>query len=245
MRTILLLAAGLFGFSFVSCAQQKDKSTINVQPEGLIVFKTGEEYGKANGFPQEWWGKITTNDKASWEIAPDEAQPKTVILSKRTELGILSNFAATPFVIDGKGYASIEGFWQATKYPDLELPDDPRFQLTNWPMKREQVEKLSGFEAKDAGTFASKILKEAGIDWVSYKGLKMIYREPGESTFYQLVRRAMIEKLRQNQKVREVLLRTKDLRLLPDHTQEKDAPKAWGYHLIWEDLRELAKKQLI
>jgi cell division protein FtsA len=70
MRTILLLAAGLFGFSFVSCAQQKDKSTINVQPEGLIVFKTGEEYGKANGFSQD----MTLAISKSLNISVEEAE---------------------------------------------------------------------------------------------------------------------------------------------------------------------------
>ena len=47
-----------------------------------------------------------------------------VILSKRNELGLLSNFAATPFTFKGKRYASLEGFWQMMKYP--EGPADPR-----------------------------------------------------------------------------------------------------------------------
>ena len=59
-----------------------------------------------------------------WEILPQEAKPGEVILSKRNELGLLSNFAATPFEFRGKRYASLEGFWQMMKYP--EGPDDPR-----------------------------------------------------------------------------------------------------------------------
>ena len=41
-----------------------------------------------------------------------------MILSKRNELGILSNFAATPFTLYGKRYASVEGFWQMMLYPE-------------------------------------------------------------------------------------------------------------------------------
>jgi len=34
------------------------------------------------------------------------------------ELGLLSNFAPTPFVFHGQRYASVEGFWQMMKYPE-------------------------------------------------------------------------------------------------------------------------------
>ena len=60
----------------------------------------------------------------SWEILPQEARPGEVILSKRHELGLLSNFAPTPFTFHGKRYASLEGFWQMMLYP--EGPGDPR-----------------------------------------------------------------------------------------------------------------------
>ena len=41
-----------------------------------------------------------------------------MILSKRQkDLGLLSNFAATPFEFHGKKFASLEGFWQAMKFP--------------------------------------------------------------------------------------------------------------------------------
>lgn len=56
--------------------------------------------------------------KASWEILPQAAGPQEVILSKRNELGILSNFAATPFTFHGKRYAIVEGFWQMMLYPE-------------------------------------------------------------------------------------------------------------------------------
>ena len=54
----------------------------------------------------------------SWEILPQAAKPGEVILSKRNELGLLSNFAPTPFTFRGQSYASLEGFWQTTLYPE-------------------------------------------------------------------------------------------------------------------------------
>ena len=62
-----------------------------------------------------------------------------VILSKRNELGLLSNFAPTPFVFHGKRYASLEGFWQMMLYP--EGPGDPRarFSGLEWKYTRARV----------------------------------------------------------------------------------------------------------
>lgn len=62
------------------------------------------------------------NVYSRWEILPQEAAPGEVILSKRHELGLLSNFAATPFVFRGKRYASLEGFWQMMLYPHSGAP---------------------------------------------------------------------------------------------------------------------------
>src|SRR5436853_3125026 len=79
-------------------------------------------------YPAHWWAPVSTNGAPSWEILPQAAGPGEVILSKRHELGLLSNFAATPFTFRGKPYASLEGFWQMMKYP--ENADDPRAKST-------------------------------------------------------------------------------------------------------------------
>jgi len=59
-------------------------------------------------------------------------------LSKRNELGLLSNFAATPFTFRANATRSLEGFWQMMKYP--EGADDPRatFPDLQWDYTREQ-----------------------------------------------------------------------------------------------------------
>src|SRR5258706_14147263 len=78
-------------------------------------------------YPARWFAPVIDPKKPDWEIMPQEAANGEVILSKRHELGLLSNFAPTPFVFHGKRYASLEGFWQMMKYP--EGPDDPRTKI--------------------------------------------------------------------------------------------------------------------
>jgi predicted NAD-dependent protein-ADP-ribosyltransferase YbiA (DUF1768 family) len=174
---------------------------------------------------------------------PQEAKPGEVILSKRNELGILSNFAATPFEYRGKRYASVEGFWQMMKYP--EGPDDPRAKSpgVEWKYTRDQVAQLTGFEAKRAGDLGSANMKKMKIDWVTFEGKQIPYRpkEPGEH--YRLIVEATREKVRQNAEVQRVLLATGNLTLKPDHHQASDSPAAWRYYEILTQIRdELHKK---
>jgi predicted NAD-dependent protein-ADP-ribosyltransferase YbiA (DUF1768 family) len=164
-----------------------------------------------------------------------------VILSKRNELGILSNFAATPFTLHGKRYASVEGFWQMMLYP--EGPEDPRAQApgVTWPHTREQVAQMVAFEAKDAGTLAEANMRKMGIDWVSFEGHRMPYRSREQGEHYRLIFDAMRAKVKQNAQVREILLETRGLVLRPDHIEEPDAPPEWHYYQIWMELRDAWK----
>jgi hypothetical protein len=52
-------------------------------------------------YPARWWTPAPTAGAPAWEILPQEARSGEVILSKRNDLGILSNFAPTPFVYHG------------------------------------------------------------------------------------------------------------------------------------------------
>ncbi|MBX9768856.1 MAG: NADAR family protein, partial [Bdellovibrionales bacterium] len=193
-------------------------------------------------YPPHWWAKIDRGTQVppvpAWEILPHEVEDRTkeVILSKRNELGILSNFAATPFTFEGEKFASMEGFWQATKFP--EGKDDERNSTkVTWKFTREQVKQMVAFEAKAAGDHASSNMKKLGIDWVSFQGKKMVYREPGDSAFYQLIYKAMEAKLMQTELVRVVLMRTGNLILKPDHKDNENGAKAWRYYEIWMQLR--------
>ena len=189
-------------------------------------------------YPAHWWTPISKGGAPAWEILPQEAGPGEVILSKRHELGLLSNFAATLFTFRGKQYASVEGFWQMMLYPEGD--DDPRarFPGLEWKYTRESVAQMTAFEAKSAGTLAEENMKTMKIDWVSFEGKRFPYRpaEPGEH--YRLIVAAMREKLKQNPDVKKVLLATGDLVLKPDHHQEPNAPAAWRYNEIWMEIRQ-------
>src|SRR5437762_8607978 len=55
-------------------------------------------------YPAHWWAPVSKEGAPDWEILPQEAGPGEVILSKRHELGLLSNFASTPFNFRRKHY---------------------------------------------------------------------------------------------------------------------------------------------
>ena len=188
-------------------------------------------------YPAHWWAPVPREGVPGWEILPQEAKPGEVILSKRNELGILSNFAPTPFVYRGRRYASLEGFWQMMLYP--ESGDDPRarFPGLQWKYSREQVSQMSSFEAKDAGTLAEENMNRMGIQWVTFEGKQIEYRPKAAGEHYDLIVAATWEKIRRNPEVKKVLLSTGTLILRPDHYQEADAPAAWRYYDILMKIR--------
>jgi predicted NAD-dependent protein-ADP-ribosyltransferase YbiA (DUF1768 family) len=234
-----LAAFGVFLFLVVagSSARESQCSSQSASPSPPQISRDSR-------YPAHWWTPAPKEGAPSWEILPQEAGPGEVILSKRNELGLLSNFAATPFVYEGKRYASLEGFWQMMKYP--EGPDDQRakFPGLEWKYTREQVAQLTSFEAKAAGTLADQNLKKMGITWVTFAGKQFEYKieKPGEH--YRLIVAATWEKVRQNPEVRKVLLATGDLILKPDHHQEPNPPPAWRYYEILTQIRaELQEDQ--
>jgi hypothetical protein len=193
-------------------------------------------------YPATWWTPAAKEGAPNWEILPQEAGKGEVILSKRNELGLLSNFAATPFKFRGKQYASLEGFWQMMKYP--EGSDDPRarFPGLEWKYKRDAVAQLTGFEAKKAGDLASQNMSKMGIDWVTFEGKQFPYKPAKPGEHYRLIVEATREKVRQNPKVKEVLLATGELVLKPDHHEEPNATVAWRYYEILTQIRDEMKK---
>lgn len=199
------------------------------------------------GYPAVWWQEVTRDGAPDWEILPQDAGPCEVILSKRNELGILSNFAATAFHLGGVRYASVEGFWQMMKYP--EGADDVRANVPGivWPKTRDEVGQLSAFEAKDAGNVGSKAMTILGINWVTYQGRQLPYRIAERGEHYKLIVAAMRAKLDENPEVKAMLLKTGDLTLMPDHRQDPVTSPAWKYFEIWTEIRaelqaEFAKK---
>jgi predicted NAD-dependent protein-ADP-ribosyltransferase YbiA (DUF1768 family) len=188
-------------------------------------------------YPARWWQPIPAQGVPAWEILPQAAAPGEVILSKRNELGLLSNFAATPFIFHGKHYASLEGFWQMMKYPEDDHDPRATFPGLNWPYIRDQVAQLTSFAAKHAGDFADKNMAKMDITWVSFEGKRMEYRPTQPGAHYQIIVAATREKVRQNPEVRRTLLATGNLILKPDHHQETNVPAAWRYYEILTRIR--------
>ena len=191
----------------------------------------------ADQYPAHWWTPVPEANKPDWEILPQAAKPGEVILSKRNELGILSNFAPTPFTLYGKRYASVEGFWQMMLYP--ENSNDPRakFGGFTWPHTREEVGQMTAWDAKNAGAIGEENMQKMGIDWVTFDGKRMKYWSIEKGEHYRIIVAAMRAKLEQNPKVKQILLSTGNLVLRPDHYQEKDPPAEWHYFQIWMELR--------
>lgn len=194
-------------------------------------------------YPAQWWAHVSKDGAPDWEILPQEAGPGEVILSKRHELGLLSNFAATPFVFRGKRYAGLEGFWQMMLYPEGKDDLRARFPGLQWKYTREQVGEMTSFEAKSAGTLAEANMKKLGITWVTFEGRQIEYRPAVAGEHYRLIVAATREKVSQNPEVKKVLLATGDLILKPDHHQEPNAPAAWRYYEILSEIRAELQKQ--
>jgi len=195
-------------------------------------------------YPAHWWTPVPQEGAPAWEILPQAAKPGEVILSKRNELGLLSNFAPTPFVFHGRSYASLEGFWQAMKYP--ENADDARatFPGLKWEYTRAQVEQMTSFAAKRAGDLAETNMAAMKITWVTFEGHRIEYRPLQPGDHYHLIVAATWQKVLQNPNVRRVLLSTGKLVLKPDHYQEPDAPAAWRYYDILMDIRKHLQNNL-
>jgi predicted NAD-dependent protein-ADP-ribosyltransferase YbiA (DUF1768 family) len=212
---------------------------------GLVcVCIGGAAVAGGSDYPAHWWTPVIDAHKPAWEILPQAAKRGEVILSKRNELGILSNFAATPLTYEGVRYASVEGFWQMMLYP--EGSSDPRAQASFliWPHTRAEVGQMTAFEAKAAGDAGEENMRKLGIDWVTFQGRRMPYRSMKRGEHYRLIVGAMRAKLVQNVRVREILLETGNLVLRPDHLQEANAPAEWAYFQIWMEIRrELQRGQ--
>jgi predicted NAD-dependent protein-ADP-ribosyltransferase YbiA (DUF1768 family) len=180
-------------------------------------------------YPAHWWAAAPPESVPEWEILPQAAGPGEVIVSKRHELGLLSNFAATPFTFRGKRYASLEGFWQMMLYPEGPADARARFPGLEWNHTREQVAQMTAFEAKRAGALAEQNMARIGFGWVTFEGHRFAYRSARPGRHYRLIVAAMREKVRQNPEVKQVLLATGDLILRPDHHQEAGACPEWRY----------------
>lgn len=100
---------------------------------------------------------------------------------------MLSNFAPTPFELDGRTYQSVESFWQGLYFPEGSL-------------ERDEIAGISGGQAKRAGK-----LKRGGLTHVVYQGKPV---EIGSPEHHELMRQALRAKFSQNRLAFDHLLST-------------------------------------
>lgn len=219
---------------FLGCSSSNSSSGIkkNIVPTKAI------DLNWQNDFPVHWWQEVPRKEAKYWEILPQDAGYMEVILSKRNELGLLSNFAETPFVYHGVCYPTVEAFWQMMKYP--ETADDPRRQWSStWRWTRKQVAGMNGFSAKAAGNYANDLMDKNDANWVTFEGKKIVFATTPSGEHYKLIWEALLEKIRQNPEVLKTLMSTKNLKLRPDHVVSEESPREWHFYLLWMDIREL------
>jgi predicted NAD-dependent protein-ADP-ribosyltransferase YbiA (DUF1768 family) len=128
---------------------------------------------------------------------------------------LISNFAATPFELDGEEYASVEGFWQSLRVTSRS--------------ERRRIAALTGGAAKRAG-------EEIGApEVVSYGGHELVWGSPEH---WDLMRRACRAKFAQVEEARSALLATRPRPLV--HRMRRDSRSIPGAIMagIWIGLRD-------
>lgn len=130
-------------------------------------------------------------------------------------LRLVSNFAHTPFRLDGQDYQSIEGFWQGLKFPD--------------EVDRRRHVALYGPAARDAGHDAP------AADTFVYAGETV---RVGTYDHWQLMEKACGAKFAQHAAAREALLSTGNRPLV--HEVKPDSKNIPGVIMaaIWTRIRD-------
>ena len=128
---------------------------------------------------------------------------------------LISNFAPAPFELDGRVYASVEGFWQGLKFPSAS--------------DRRRVAQLFGGAAKRAGEEAIP------AESFKYEGQKIT---PGTYAHWKLMERACWAKFIQNEEARAALVATGRRPLT--HVMRRDSTTIPGAIMseIWTRIRK-------
>jgi len=107
---------------------------------------------------------------------------------------VISNFAATPFVLDGVACNSGEGFIQALKFPNPEM--------------QKHICSLVGLGAKKAGRKAASRIRIQRKVW--WQGAEYEFRTDDH---FALIERGLRAKFTQSDRARRALLATRDATL--------------------------------
>lgn len=151
------------------------------------------------------------------ELRPEE-KPLNVVSSGQEQIGrLMSNFAETPFSLDGKRYASVEAFYVCLKITD--------------PKEKTCVRKLHGREAKAAG-------RKLQVTEATY-GVKSFLL--GGQEHHALIKEAIRAKLIQHPEIAQAFLATHPRPIVHDTgwpEPEKTAFPASAFVRILSELRD-------
>ena len=147
------------------------------------------------------------------------SEPINVVsCSPDPDIQIISNFAQTPFELDGQRYGSVEAFWQGLKYPEES--------------RRTEIAPLGGHEARRAGAGAPE------SDTIQYRGSVV---RVGTVDHWRLMSMACWSKFSQCEAAKLALLRTCGRPLV--HRMRKDSRTIPG--VIMADIWMKIRKRLI
>lgn len=134
--------------------------------------------------------------------------------AKDPAIQLVSNFAHTPFLLDGRQYASVEGFWQGLKFED--------------PARRVAIAALHGHEARQVRVEAPR------IGTVVYGGRTIA---AGTADHWDLMLMACRAKFEQHDGARRALLGTGERPLV--HRTRRDSRTIPGTIMadIWMRVR--------
>jgi predicted NAD-dependent protein-ADP-ribosyltransferase YbiA (DUF1768 family) len=132
---------------------------------------------------------------------------------------VISNFAATPFELDGQRYQSVESFWQGLKFPDES--------------DRRRLAEMDGAQARAEGE------KQGYGSTVSYGRDDIVV---GTAAHWRLMERACRAKFEQHAEARAALLATSERPLT--HIVRRDSTTIPGVIMaqIWTRIRKRLRK---
>ena len=138
---------------------------------------------------------------------------------------VISNFAATPFVVDGVECNSAEGFIQALKFPNPDM--------------QKHVCSLVGLGAKKAGSKAAARIRIQRKVW--WQGVAFEFRS---DEHFGLIERGLRAKFTQSDRARRALLATRDATLTHETGHSDDGwtslPAAVFIRMLYKIRAELA-----
>lgn len=132
---------------------------------------------------------------------------------------MISNFAESPFALDGVRYRSVESFWQGLKFPSLQ--------------ERNRIAALDGKQAQAAGR------RQGYPEAIDYLGARIL---PGGPEHWRLMEAACRAKFAQNAEARAALLATGDRPLV--HRVRRDSRAIPGIVMadIWMRTRRRLRR---